>query len=81
MNLLLYAEARKILTRPASVPVVSGSEAQWIGEQVTLLPDDLFEELGYYAALADDESDLDPDNDLEDLNRWFAESVLSLQNW
>lgn len=79
MNLLLYAEARKILTRPPAEILPSGPAGQWISAQVTLLPDEIFEEMGYYGALPADESDPDPGDSLDELYRWFTEPILSLQ--
>ena len=70
MNLLLYAEARRTLTRRRGQPTTQ----QWIGDRLPSLPDSIFEELGYFGATAatgdaDDESD----ESLDELLRWFAE--------
>ncbi len=74
MNLLLYAEARRILTRPRG----RHSAGQWIGDQLPALPDSLFEELGYTGATAaEDDADDYLDESLNDMFRRLAEPALS----
>lgn len=78
MNLLLYAEARRTLTRRDLSPTTE----QWIGDRLPSLPDSLFEELGYVGATAaggsaTGQADDDLDDSLDDLLHWFAAPALS----
>lgn len=77
MNLLLYTESKHILARQRGEPVqtTQGKPTDiWNTEQLPSLPDSLFEELGYFGALDEDEADKpEEESGFEELFHWLAE--------
>jgi hypothetical protein len=77
MNLLLYAEARNTLARQQGERIPARLPTIWNATEMAL-PDSLFEELGYYGALDEDETtETDGDDSLDELFRHLAQSVHS----
>jgi hypothetical protein len=75
MNLLLYTESKYALARLVGEQPPAGLTGLWHGDDFPCLPDALFEELGYFSALDEDESD---EEEYEELFRWLAAEPVSL---
>lgn len=77
MNLLLYAEARNTLARQRGESPPTRFPNLWNATEMTL-PDSLFEELGYFGALGEDEAaDADGDDSMDELFLHLPESAYS----
>lgn len=75
MNLLLYTESKNILARLNGATALSTEPSTVLPDPTYALPDALFEELGYFGALEEEEEA--DDDDLDELVRWFAEPALT----
>lgn len=78
MNLLLYAESRQALSRNSGETNPSVVPHTYFLDPAAYLPDSLFEELGYFGALDEEESvSLDSEDSLDELLRWISEPSLT----
>lgn len=72
MNLLLYAEARNTLAQQRGERPTT-DHAPLYADMSAGLPDEFFEELGYFGALEEDETaDVDLDDSFDALFRYHA---------
>lgn len=80
MNLRLYAETKLLLARLPADAISSVTIDPGVSLESMTLPDSLFEELGYFGALAEDDSEThgtDNDKTLDELFRVSVEFALS----
>lgn len=78
MNLLLYAESKYTLARANGEPVTTHAARLALHDLAPILPDSLFEELGYFGALDEDDTETDTgEESVEDFLRWMSEPLLS----
>lgn len=78
MNLLLYAESRTILARTSGDSTPAHPSGPTTFDLSISLPDSLFEELGYFGALEEEQTlETEGDDSLEGLFRWLVVPTLN----
>ena len=78
MNLLLYAEAKNTLARQRGEGTPPHLPNLWTATEMAL-PDFLFEELGYFGAIEEEDAvDAADDDSIDELFRYLAEPAFSL---